>query len=67
MFFHSLKVANFILQFAINFKKLGGEFVTLGTDSHVAKHDWAAIDNAREIIKKAGFKELATFSKMKVK
>ncbi|MDU3960765.1 MAG: histidinol-phosphatase, partial [Lactococcus lactis] len=27
----------------------------------------AAIDNAREIIKKAGFKELATFSKMKVK
>ena len=65
--FSESKTQQFYSDLLINFKKLGGEFVTLGTDSHVAKHDWAAIDNAREIIKKAGFKELATFSKMKVK
>lgn len=48
------------------FHDLGGKLVTLGTDSHVAKRDWAAIASARELISACGFSELATFSNRKV-
>ncbi|MDM5143263.1 Histidinol-phosphatase [Lactococcus lactis] len=65
--FDDPKTEQFYSDLLINFKRLGGKFITLGTDSHIAKRDWAAIHKAREIIKKAGFHELATFSKMKVK
>ena len=54
--FDDPKTEQFYSDLLINFKKLGGKFITLGTDSHIA----------RTLIQKAGFHELATFSGMKI-
>ena len=64
--FDDPKTEQFYSDLLINFKKLGGKLITLGTDSHIAKRDWLSIHRARTLIKKAGFHELATFSGMKI-
>lgn len=64
--FDDPKTEQFYSDLLINFKELGGKFITLGTDSHIAKRDWLSIRKARNLIKRAGFHELATFSGMEI-
>ncbi|RZI48223.1 histidinol-phosphatase HisJ family protein [Lactococcus kimchii] len=54
-------------QFLIEtYKNCGGKWITLGTDSHLAKRDWISWTLAQNLIKSSGFTELALFSKMQV-
>lgn len=44
------------------YKELGGEIITIGSDSHQVKDVGADYENAREILKQAGFKYFTTFT-----
>jgi len=48
------------------FKELGGEFISLGSDSHRPAHLAYGLDEARNIALSAGFKAFATFNRRKV-
>ncbi|MFC4653146.1 histidinol-phosphatase HisJ family protein [Lactococcus nasutitermitis] len=45
------------------FRNYGGEKITLGTDAHSVERDWTSLEKARKLIEKAGFTDLATFTK----
>ncbi len=47
------------------YKELGGEIITIGSDSHKKEHLGAYIDETKEVLKELGFKEFCTFDKMK--
>jgi len=47
------------------YRELGGEILTLGSDSHAPKDVGAGIDRAMAIAKDAGFTRIATFEKRK--
>lgn len=47
------------------YKKLGGEIVTIGSDSHIASHLTKDFDKAYKLLKDCGFDYYATFSKKK--
>ena len=43
---------------------LGGRIITIGSDSHEAKHLGGHVEEAKEILKEIGFKQFCTFEKM---
>lgn len=47
------------------YRELGGEIVTIGSDSHKPEHLGAYIDEGKEILKEAGFARFCTFENMK--
>ncbi len=47
------------------YKKLGGQIITIGSDSHKKEHLGAYIDESKEILKELGYKEFCTYEKMK--
>ena len=47
------------------YKELGGEIITIGSDSHKPEHLGAYIDEAKGILKEIGFTIFCTFEKMK--
>ena len=47
------------------YKELGGEIITIGSDAHFAKDVGAQHEEARELLKQAGFKYFTTFSQRK--
>ena len=47
------------------YKELGGEIITIGSDSHKPEHLGAYIDEAKGILKEIGFTRFCTFEKMK--
>ena len=49
------------------FKELGGEIVTIGSDSHIASHITKDFDKAYQLLKDCGFDYYATFNKRKPK
>lgn len=51
------------LKYAAMFKDLGGKIVTVGSDAHRTDKVGLGIDKAYEMIKQAGFFEVATFEK----
>ena len=46
------------------YKKLGGEIITIGSDSHRESHLGTKITYVREILKEIGYKYFTTFEKM---
>jgi histidinol-phosphatase (PHP family) len=42
----------------LEYRKLGGKLVTLGTDSHRAQRNWMSYERAIDLIKSVGFDEL---------
>lgn len=50
-----------ILEF---YKELGGDIITLGSDSHCENHLGKNLDYVREILKNMGYKYFTTFDKM---
>ena len=46
------------------YKELGGQIITIGSDSHQPDHLGAYIEEAREELKKLGFEYYCTFDKM---
>ena len=47
------------------YRELGGEIVTIGSDSHKPEHLGAYIGEGKEILKEAGFARFCTFENMK--
>ncbi len=47
------------------YKELGGEIITIGSDSHREAHLGGNIEYVREILKSLGYKYFTTFDKMK--
>ena len=47
------------------YRELGGEIVTIGSDSHKPEHLGAYIDEGHEILKSLGYKQFCTFENMK--
>ncbi len=47
------------------YHELGGQIITIGSDSHKPEHLGAYIDEAKQELKNLGFKEFCTFDKMK--
>lgn len=47
------------------YKDLGGEIITIGSDSHKPDHLGAYIEESQKYIKSLGFKKIYTFNKMK--
>ena len=47
------------------YKDLGGEIITVGSDSHDVLHLGANFDKARDELMSLGFKHFYTFDKMK--
>lgn len=47
------------------YKELGGKIVTIGSDSHKKEHLGAYIEEAKDELRKLGFKYYCTFEKMK--
>ncbi len=45
------------------YKKLGGKYITLGSDAHISSDIGKGINNAVELAKKAGFDKITTFCK----
>lgn len=45
--------------------ELGGKIITIGSDSHAAKHLGVFIKETQELLKSIGFKEFCTYDKMK--
>jgi len=52
-------------KYAKMFKQLGGEIVTVGSDSHYTEKVGTGIDTAYKMLKEAGFSAVATFEKQK--
>ncbi len=46
------------------YKELGGEIITLGSDSHKKEHLGAHIQDTKEILKELGYTKFCTFEKM---
>lgn len=46
------------------YRSLGGEIITIGSDSHKSEHLGTYIDEARDILKNAGFRYFCTYNKM---
>ena len=46
------------------YRELGGQIITVGSDSHKPEHLGAYIDESREELKKLGFEEFCTYEKM---
>ena len=46
------------------YKELGGEIITIGSDSHYAEHVGYNILKTQQILKDEGFKYVCTFDKM---
>jgi histidinol-phosphatase (PHP family) len=59
------KFADFVpgLKYAKMFRSLGGKIITVGSDAHRAERVGLGISEAYEMIKQAGFAEIATFEK----
>ena len=49
------------------YKELGGEIISVGTDSHFARHVGAGVHDAINELKYLGFKYIATFENRKLK
>ena len=47
------------------YRLLGGEIITIGSDSHKPEHLGTYIDEAKSILKELGFKQYCTYEKMK--
>lgn len=47
------------------YKELGGKIITIGSDSHKKEHLGAYIEEAKDELRKLGFKYYCTFEKMK--
>lgn len=47
------------------YQKLGGEIITIGSDSHSAEHLGAYIEEAKQILSTMGFRYFCTYDKMK--
>lgn len=47
------------------YRELGGEIITIGSDSHKPEHLGAYIDESHEILKSLGYKQFCTFENMK--
>ena len=47
------------------YRELGGEIITVGSDAHRQKNVGWHIDDAMEMIKRAGFEYITTFEKRK--
>lgn len=47
------------------YRELGGEIVTLGSDSHKPEHLGTYMDEGKRILKEMGFSKFCTFEKMK--
>ena len=47
------------------YRELGGEIITIGSDSHKPEHLGAYIDEGHEILKSLGYKQFCTFENMK--
>jgi histidinol-phosphatase (PHP family) len=47
------------------YRKLGGEIVTIGSDSHSPAHLGAYIDEAKQLLKDIGYRYMCTYDKMK--
>lgn len=56
-------VGEYILK---KYKSLGGEIVTLGSDSHRKEHLGEGFEKGVELLKKCGFKKISRFDKKKV-
>ncbi len=48
-----------------SYKELGGEIITIGSDGHTPKDIGAGYDQARELLKEAGFEYFTTFNNRK--
>lgn len=48
------------------YKSLGGEIITIGSDSHKKEHLGEGFDKGLELLKKCGFNKISRFSKKKV-
>lgn len=46
------------------YRKLGGEIITIGSDSHAPQHLGTYIDEAKKILKELGFEYFCTYEKM---
>lgn len=53
------------LDWLTRYVELGGEYVTIGSDSHTPKHLGFRLDDASELARRAGVKYVATFDQMK--
>ena len=47
------------------YKKLGGQIITIGSDSHKKEHLGAYVDESKKILKELGYKKFCTYEKMK--
>lgn len=47
------------------YRSLGGEIITIGSDSHKPEHLGAYIRETKELLKQKGFKQFCTYKKMK--
>lgn len=47
------------------YHKLGGDIITIGSDSHIPAHLGAYIEEAKELLKSLGFRYFCTYDKMK--
>ncbi|MDE6740195.1 MAG: histidinol-phosphatase HisJ family protein [Lachnospiraceae bacterium] len=46
------------------YRKMGGEIITIGSDSHKPEHLGAHIDEAKHLLKNLGFRYFCTYNKM---
>lgn len=46
------------------YRKLGGEIITIGSDSHKPEHLGAYIEDAKQLLKSLGFRFFCTYDKM---
>lgn len=49
------------------YKKMGGEIITIGSDSHQPEHLGAYVDEAKQVLKNLGFTSFCTYDKMQPK
>ncbi|OOB77794.1 MAG: hypothetical protein BEN18_09620 [Epulopiscium sp. Nuni2H_MBin001] len=61
-FFQALKRPMPDLELLTFYKECGGKILTLGCDSHVKRHVGSTVSQGLEVIKAAGFCELASYS-----
>lgn len=47
------------------YRSLGGEIITIGSDSHKPEHRGTYIEETKPLLKELGFKQFCTFEKMK--
>ncbi len=46
------------------YRNMGGEIITIGSDSHKPGHLGAYIDEAKDLLKNLGFRFFCTYNKM---